>query len=265
MELGPATETFVLELRCLEDGGPGPGTLSGEGLEGGGSDLKQETVLRPRGGRSDRARPAAGERGLQGGGQPAVLSARALTCGSGVRGWCGAGAGCSRSQRPSSGAWSDTGRFPSGFSEAAISGCGCACDGLPDDADILRPCLDPGYVLAGSCCYFPSGQEASTVPQPVPGSRLKFSRLNSGALSHCALYLRHWTPCFSFLCSLLSPCPLFLTSASNHLPPLLPRGKYGPAEPFKMPSPSGTRSGETFYGGHAPGGHFPSLCFEGTD
>lgn len=87
MELGPATETFVLELRCLEDGGPGPGTLSGEGLEGGGSDLKQETVLRPRGGRSDRARPAAGERGLQGGGQPAVLSARALTCGSGVRGW----------------------------------------------------------------------------------------------------------------------------------------------------------------------------------
>lgn len=72
MELGPATETFVLELRCLEDGGPGPGTLSGEGLEGGGSDLKQETVLRPRGGPSDRARPAAGERGLRGGGQPAV-------------------------------------------------------------------------------------------------------------------------------------------------------------------------------------------------
>lgn len=37
MELGPATKTFVLELRCLEDGGPGPDTLSGEGL--GGSDL----------------------------------------------------------------------------------------------------------------------------------------------------------------------------------------------------------------------------------
>lgn len=31
MELGPATQTFVLELRCLEDGGPGPDTLSGEG------------------------------------------------------------------------------------------------------------------------------------------------------------------------------------------------------------------------------------------
>lgn len=31
MALGPATQTFVLELRCLEDGGPGPGTLSGEG------------------------------------------------------------------------------------------------------------------------------------------------------------------------------------------------------------------------------------------
>lgn len=35
MELGAATETFVLELRCLEDGGPGPGTLSGKGLERG--------------------------------------------------------------------------------------------------------------------------------------------------------------------------------------------------------------------------------------
>lgn len=34
MELGPATETFVLELRCLEDGGPAPDTLSGEGLGG---------------------------------------------------------------------------------------------------------------------------------------------------------------------------------------------------------------------------------------
>lgn len=33
MELGPTTETFVLELRCLEDGGPGPDTLSGEGWE----------------------------------------------------------------------------------------------------------------------------------------------------------------------------------------------------------------------------------------
>ncbi|ELW69929.1 Zinc finger protein 853 [Tupaia chinensis] len=31
MELGPATETFVLKLRCLEDGGPGPDTLSGGG------------------------------------------------------------------------------------------------------------------------------------------------------------------------------------------------------------------------------------------
>lgn len=31
MELGPTTETFVLELRCLEDGGPGPDILSGEG------------------------------------------------------------------------------------------------------------------------------------------------------------------------------------------------------------------------------------------
>lgn len=30
MEVGPATETFVLELRCLEDGGPGPNALSGE-------------------------------------------------------------------------------------------------------------------------------------------------------------------------------------------------------------------------------------------
>ncbi|ELK17422.1 hypothetical protein PAL_GLEAN10018957 [Pteropus alecto] len=34
MALGPATETFVLELRCLEDGGPGPDTISGEGLGG---------------------------------------------------------------------------------------------------------------------------------------------------------------------------------------------------------------------------------------
>lgn len=31
MELGPTAMTFVLELRCLEDGGPGPDTLSGEG------------------------------------------------------------------------------------------------------------------------------------------------------------------------------------------------------------------------------------------
>lgn len=31
MELKAATETSVLELRCLEDGGPGPDTLSGEG------------------------------------------------------------------------------------------------------------------------------------------------------------------------------------------------------------------------------------------
>ncbi|MBZ3870940.1 Zinc finger protein 853 [Sciurus carolinensis] len=29
MELGPATETFVLELHCLEDGGPRPDALSG--------------------------------------------------------------------------------------------------------------------------------------------------------------------------------------------------------------------------------------------
>lgn len=33
MELGPATQTFVLELRCLEDGGPGPDTLSGITLQ----------------------------------------------------------------------------------------------------------------------------------------------------------------------------------------------------------------------------------------
>lgn len=35
MEVGPATKTFVLELRCLEDGGSRPDTLSGEGLGGG--------------------------------------------------------------------------------------------------------------------------------------------------------------------------------------------------------------------------------------
>lgn len=34
MALGPAAETFVLELRCLEDGDPAPDTISGEGLGG---------------------------------------------------------------------------------------------------------------------------------------------------------------------------------------------------------------------------------------
>lgn len=39
MEVGPATETFVLELRCLEDGRPGPDTLSGGS---GGSESQEE-------------------------------------------------------------------------------------------------------------------------------------------------------------------------------------------------------------------------------
>lgn len=34
MELGLAPKTFALEPRCLEDGGAGPDTLSGEGLGG---------------------------------------------------------------------------------------------------------------------------------------------------------------------------------------------------------------------------------------
>lgn len=46
MELGPTTETFVLELRCLEDGSSGPDTLSGEGWGGGGNgDTSKDSVV----------------------------------------------------------------------------------------------------------------------------------------------------------------------------------------------------------------------------
>lgn len=75
MELRPATETCVLELLCLQDGGPGPGTLSGEGLEAGGSHLEPEIVLRPRG-------------GSLGGGPACCLPGRSP-------GWGKGGAGCS--------------------------------------------------------------------------------------------------------------------------------------------------------------------------
>lgn len=161
-------KTFVLELRCLEDGGPGPDTLSGEGLQRGvGSDLKQKIVLRLPEDLLTEPQACCGQGG--GGVHSAGWWAACCPQGCSPGGFRVGRAACSHSRHTS------PLQFASGFSEAAQSGHGFAGDRLSTVQTFSAHALNPRYVLAGSCCFVPSGQGTSIVLLPVPGSRLKFS------------------------------------------------------------------------------------------